>query len=86
VTKSHVAATAVVVLLLLCAWPPPSEGSDGLRVGLKLGWPWSWIVYNDSRERQSTDDDTHIFSGASCWSGPCETPAPSLSCQGSPTW
>jgi hypothetical protein len=52
-----------LVLVLLCVAPSPGAGSDGLRVGLRLGWPWSWIVYEDPQGRQTTDDDTRIFSG-----------------------
>jgi hypothetical protein len=50
-------------LVLLLALPSASEGSEGIRVGLKAGWPWSWISYDDSRGRQDTDTDTRILSG-----------------------
>jgi len=62
-TRSTGITTAALVLVLLCAVPSSSEGSAGLRVGLKAGWPWSWISYDGPGGQQNTDSDTRIFSG-----------------------
>ena len=63
VTRSSVATAAGMVLLLLCAVTTPCEGSDRLRVGLKVGNPWSWVSYDDSQGHQDTGSDSRIFSG-----------------------
>jgi len=52
-----------VVLVFLCALPSSSEGSDGLRVGLKVGSPESWVSYDGPWGQQRTDTDSRIFSG-----------------------
>jgi hypothetical protein len=58
-----VAATVAVALVFLCTVPSSSDGSDRLRVGLKVGWPWSWISHDGPWGQQDSDTDTRIFSG-----------------------
>ena len=62
-TRSTVVATGGAVLLLLFTVTTSSEGSDRLRVGLRVGNPWSWVSYDDPRGHQDTGSDSRIFSG-----------------------
>jgi hypothetical protein len=63
VVEATVIAVVAVVLVLSCASPSLGRDSDGPRVGLKLGWPWSWVSYDGFGGKQETDSDTRIFSG-----------------------
>jgi hypothetical protein len=56
-------AVAGILPVFLCAAPGSSEGSDRVRVGLKIGWPESWVSYDGPWGPQTTDTDTRIFSG-----------------------
>ena len=62
-TRSRVVGTAVLLLVLFGVMASPGYSADGLRVGVRAGWPWSWISYDDPRGPQETDTDTRIFSG-----------------------